>query len=32
MYQVLLADDEQIVLRGLMKSIHWERLGCQVAA
>ena len=32
MYRVLLADDEQIVLRGLMKSIHWEQLDCQVAA
>ena len=32
MYRVLLADDEQIVLRGLMKRIHWEQLDCQVAA
>nr|WP_296906358.1 response regulator [uncultured Marvinbryantia sp.] len=32
MYRVMIADDEQIVIRGLKQRIDWERLGCEVVA
>lgn len=31
MYRVLLVDDEQIILKGLMKVVSWADYGCEVA-
>lgn len=30
MYRVLIADDEQFVIRGLKRRIDWKKLGCEV--
>ncbi|MDO5538726.1 MAG: response regulator [Eubacteriales bacterium] len=32
MYRVMIADDEQIVLRGLKQRIDWKKLDCEVVA